>query len=647
MHSPCITLVCYMTQTLLPPKPTLRAPAPFAEESQSRPWHYVLLAVLLIILAALLIYPICLILIAAVTKSAPIASINAATTQVAATQPLKTHTILTLDWLQKAFTTDVVRTKLLNSLALGLVVTLLCNLISFPLALLSHRYTFPGKTLLSALVLVPLVLPPFVGAIGMRQLFGSFGAFTVLLQHLQLMGPHQGFNWLLHGGFWMLALLISLSLYPITYLNLQAALANIDPAMLEAAENLGGSRVGNFFKITLPLAMPGIFAGSALTFIWAFTELGTPLLLNYPFVISRSIFDELGANPSSSYGYAQVLIVLAVSVSVYLVGKRTLGRSAYAMTSKAAVAATTVTPGPIGSLLCICTFALIILLAVLPHLSVIAYSFTALAFEKTWVSLGGIEGETGWYRTMIPTRLTLTGYATVFTDPQMYRSIFNSIKYAGVSTLIDCVLGIAIAWVLIRTRVWGRALLDAFSMLPLAVPGLVMAFGYQALLGVPPYIPGIGYLWDGSPKALAVMNPFLILVIAYSMRRLPYLVRSTAGGLQQTSVTLEEAALNLGASPLRTLLQITLPLILANLIAGALLTFSFAMLEVSDSIVLAHSDASFPIAKALYALGNDSAAAASIRNACCLGSISMLLLIVTITAATAILGKRLGVIFRA
>ena len=104
-------------------------------------------------------------------------------------------------------------------------------------------------------------------------------------------------NWLGRGGFWALVGLITLGLYPIAYLNLQAALANIDPAMLEAAENLGGRRWTNFSAdCTLPLAMPGMFAGSTIIFIWAFTELGTPLLLDYRKVVSRSIWDDSGAD---------------------------------------------------------------------------------------------------------------------------------------------------------------------------------------------------------------------------------------------------------------------------------------------------------------------------------------------------------------
>jgi len=541
-----------------------------------------------------------------------------------------------MTWVLAALQNDLFRRQLLTSLALAVVVTLMCNVIAFPLALIGRYFDFRGKGFLGGLVLVPLILPPFVGAIGMRQLLGTFGSLTVLLQHVGLMNPHEGVNWLAEGGFWALAVLISLGLYPIAYLNLQAALANIDPAMLEAAQNLGGRRLRNFFRITLPLAMPGVFAGSTLIFIWAFTELGTPLLLQYREVVSRSIWDDLAATTggNSPMGYAKVVIVLVISVSAYLVGKTTLGRSAHAMTSKAAVATVTQRVGGLKAVLAALPFVLVSVVAMLPHVGVIFYSVTAIATEQAVGPAGGAE-KFGWYRTVLPDRYTLEGYRAVFQTPEIYGAIWNSIKYASVATVIDIVLGVAIAWVLVRTTIKGRWLLDALAMLPLAVPGLVMAFGFIALLSQTGWI------------GLLQLGPFPVLATAYAVRRLPYLVRSAAGGLQQTSVTLEEAAANMGASPWRVLWKITLPLILANLVAGSLLTFSFAMLEVSDSMILAQLQKFYPITKMIYVLGTDMSGAANVRNACALGVIAMGFMTATLIAAAMLMGKKLGAVFRA
>jgi iron(III) transport system permease protein len=594
--------------------PTPATPPAFQRrEHTASPRQYALLYSLLAILAFLMLYPL-------------FASVGAAFTD---------NGHFSTFWFRSALANPTFRGQLLNSLLLACVVTLLCNLIAFPLALIGQHFDFRGKLFWSSLVLAPMILPPFVGAVGLRRLLGNFGSLTVLLQHLGILSPHEGINWLTAGGFWALAALMSLGLYPIAYLNLQASLANIDPAMLEAARNLGGRRYYNFRRITLPLAMPGIFAGSTLVFIWAFTELGTPLMIQYPNVVSRAIWDNVAGvtEGRSSLGFAQVLIVLAISVTVYILGKVTLGKAGHAMTSKAAVAATATRLRGTHALLAALPFAAVTALALLPHLGVVLYSFTAIAIEPA--SGWGTPGEFGWYRTVLPSRFTLEGYRAVLDTPEIYTSILNSIRYAGVATLINLILGIAIAWVLVRTRARGRAALDGLAMMPLAVPGIVMAFGFIAVINQW----GLGEAFKNGP--------FWVLVIAYSVRRLPYLVRSAAGGLEQTSVTLEEAAANLGAGPWRVLRQITVPLILANLIAGGLLTFSFAMMEVSDSLILAQLPKHYPITKMINVLGNDMGGPANVRNACALGVLAMLFMTAMIVGARMLMGKKMGAIFRA
>jgi iron(III) transport system permease protein len=191
-----------------------------------------------------------------------------------------------------------------------------------------------------------------------------------------------------------------------------------------------------------------------------------------------------------------------------------------------------------------------------------------------------------------------------------------------------------IAWLLTRRRIPGAGLLDALAMLPLALPGLVLAFGYVA--GFDFKVPWL------NPRE----NPTLLLIISYSVRRLPYVVRSAYAGFQQTSITLEEASANLGAGPFRTLRRVTLPLITAHLVAGAVLTFSFAMLEVSDSLILAMRERYYPITKTIYALmGRIEPDAPSV--ACALGVVGMVILGASLLVAGRILGRKMGQLFRA
>ncbi|PAZ00132.1 MAG: ABC transporter permease [Spartobacteria bacterium AMD-G4] len=524
----------------------------------------------------------------------------------------------TIDYIAEVFRNPLYVEGLWNSLQMGVWSTLLAALIAIPLAWMSDRFLFPGKFLLGALVLVPMVMPPFVGAIGIKQILGQQGALNALLEDIGLLDPAYPVDWLGEGRIWGVIVLNALHLYPILYLNVLAALANVDPAMEEAAENLGCTGFRKFRRVTLPLIMPGIFAGGTIVFIWSFTELGVPLMFDFTRVTSVQIFygiKDIGGNP---FPFALVVVLLCSTVLIYAASKFFFGRDSHAMMAKATSQGGPRQAGFAMGLVCSGLFGLVTFLAVLPHIGVIMVAFS-----------------TDWYQTILPGGWTLSHFESALGHNLTLPSIQNSLKYAGLATILDLFLGVAIAYVVVRTRLAGRQILDAMSMLPLAVPGLVLAFGYLAM--------------TQEGKIFSFLNPtvdpLIILVIAYSVRRLPYVVRSAAAGFQQTSVTLEEAAQNLGCPPLRTLRRITLPLIAANLLAGGLLAFSFAMLEVSDSLILAQKQQDFPITKAIYELYQLLGEGRFVASA--LGVWAMAFLAVTIIGTSLILGKKLGAIFRA
>ena len=524
---------------------------------------------------------------------------------------------VTLDYIFEVFRNPIYLEGLWNSFLMGVFSTFLAMLIALPLAFMSDRYLFPGKGILGAAILVPMILPPFVGAIGVKQILGQQGALNAVLEGVGLMDPGAPIDWLGQSRLWGVIIMNALHLYPILYLNVVAALANVDPAMEEAAENLGCTGLRKFRKITLPLIMPGLFAGGTIVFIWAFTELGVPLMFEFNRVTSVQIFfgiKDLGGNP---FPYALVAVLLFFTVLMYAGSKMLFGRSAHAMMAKATSQGGPRQIGWLGSLICTVFFSVVTFLAVLPHLGVILVAFS-----------------TDWYQTVLPTGWTLQHFENALGHNLALPSIRNSLKYAGLATLLDLILGVAIAYVVVRTRLAGRQILDAMAMLPLAVPGLVLAFGYLAMTQE-------GKLFGFMNPAV---DPLMILVIAYAVRRLPYVVRSAAAGFEQTSVTLEEAAQNLGCPPLRAMRKITLPLIAANLLAGGLLAFSFAMLEVSDSLILAQRMSDFPITKAIYELYQLLGEGRFMASA--LGVWAMAFLAVSILGATILLGKKLGAIFR-
>jgi iron(III) transport system permease protein len=527
----------------------------------------------------------------------------------------------TARYLLEAFEHPLYREGLINSLWVAVATTAASTALGVPLAFVASRYRFAGKRLWTGLILVPLILPPFVGAIGLKNLLDIRGSVNILLQNIGVLGsgPDDTIDWLGQSGVWGVVIMETLHLYPILFLNVQAALANIDPSLEESARNLGASGWRTFWRVTLPLARPGVFAGATIVFIWSFTELGTPLMLNYTEVLPVQVFDFFRVESAviDPQAFALVIVLLGTSVGLYLMGKVVLGRQPVAMVSKAARAGSEQGLGLVGTGLATAMFGLITLLAILPHIGVVLDSVSRV-----------------WTGTVLPGRYTVSHYVDAM-DPEYAAlpSIVNSLKYSICAMGLDLMLGLAIAYLLVRCSIRGRDLLDGLAMLPLAVPGLVIAAGYIAITRSGRFLEPIGPWKD----------PTLLLIIAYAVRRLPYVVRSAVAGLQQTSVELEEAARSLGATPLRTIRRITLPLIAANLIAGALLSFSFAMLEVSDSLMLAGDVAYYPITKAIYAM---MSIADTVGIATAMGVMGMLLLTGTILAASLLMGRRLGAMFR-
>lgn len=523
----------------------------------------------------------------------------------------------TLVYIAEIFKNPIYVEGLINSFYMGLFTTLLSLLIALPLALMANHWDFKGKEILNSLILVPLILPPFVGALGIRQILGQAGVFNSFLIDLGLMDANAPHDWLGEGQLLGVVLMNALHLYPIAYLNISAALANVDPAMEEAAENLGCHGIRRLSRITLPMIMPGVFAGATIIFIWSFTELGVPLIFDFSRVTSVQIFHGIKDLSGNPFPYALVVLMLLASVFFYLIGKWLFGRDIGASSGRAATGRVLKQASPMANLLCIGSFVFVTGLAILPHIGV-----TLLSLSEQW------------YGSILPRHWTNQHYLDALGHPLTLNSIGNSLKYASLATGVNVILGTAIAYVVVRTKLPGRQFLDATAMLPLAVPGLVLAFGYLAMTREGQFF---DFLVLGE-------NPMIILIIAYAVRRLPYVVRSAAAGFQQTSVTLEEAAQNLGCPPLKALTKVTLPLIAANLIAGGLLAFSFAMLEVSDSLILAEQQQYFPITKAIYALVTSLGNGPHLASA--LGVWAMAFLAVTIVGAGVILGKKLGALFR-
>jgi iron(III) transport system permease protein len=509
------------------------------------------------------------------------------------------------------------RTSLLNSFEIATLTTLATALISVPLALLFTRMRFPGRDWLQPLLLAPLILPPFVGALGIKHLFARFGTVNLLLDHAGLVPLRTPIDWLGAGGFSGIVILEVLHLFPILTLSASAALAGIDSSLLEAAANLGAGPWRRFRTITLPLARPGIFGGACLVFIGAFTDLGTPLIFNFSATVPTQIFTASVDPNGEQVGNAFVITTLAL-VFVFFLLVRRFGQGEAMSVRIAPGALVPELAGARGWLVTLGVSAWL-LLAILPHLGVLLTSFADR-----------------WFFTVLPSRWSTEFYRQVFTDRLTAGAVGNSLLYSGLSAVLDLVLGLAIAHLLTRTEFRGKAVLDAFAMLPLALPGIVHAF---ALLETFNLQGAFGWI---NPRN----NPVFLIVVAYALRRLPYMVRAAHAGYQQSSVALEEASASLGAGRWRTFTRITLPLLAPSLLAGLILTFCFAMLEVSDSLLLAMEARFAPITRAIYEVtGRPSPDSAGL--ACALGVLAMGILAGGLFVGSRLMGRRLGSFFRA
>ena len=522
-----------------------------------------------------------------------------------------------LDW---KVMTEVCRNQLYlegiwNSLRISVVTTLFVFLFSFPLALLYDRYEFPWKGACPALMMAPMILPPFVGALGFQQILGHYGVLNTILVHFSI-APIDFLGG--DGKFWSICVMEALHLYPIVYLNLVTALANQDPQLMDAARNMGISPWDRFRRITLPLTKPGILAGGSIVLIWSFTELGTPLMFGYNTVTPVQVFNgitELGTNPSA---YTLVIVMLVFSTLLYLFARLMLGTSNDSFTAKGnSGAGAKALPGwkrylPTG-IFCLFTF-----ITILPHLALI---LTA--------------GSESWYRTVLPLRYSLIHFQNALSDKLVAPSIVNSIEYSLIATVLAVVAGFLAAWWAKRSNSFLGKIFDLTAMLPLMIPGIVLAVGFLGM--------SIRYSW--AQKIFdPINNPVLLISAAYAIRRVPYVLRAAASGLEQTPIELESAARNMGGRPFAVLWKISLPLIAANLLVGGLFAFSFSMLEVSDSLLLAQKTEFYPITKAIFELSQYFGSGPCVAAA--FGVWAMAFLAAALIAASAMLGKKLGALFR-
>ena len=508
---------------------------------------------------------------------------------------------------------------IVNSLLLAGGVTVACALVAYPLAHLQARTTFKYQGILGGLLLAPLVMPPFVGAIGLRRILAKYGTVNLVLMKLGCMDRGHPIDWLYQHRLLGCTLVMALHFYPLLYLNLAAAISNIDPSLIESARSLGMSRWRIFWRVIFPLSRPGLIAGGSLVFIGAFTDLGTPLIFGYQETVARQIYALANEQVSNPAAPALVAVVTALVLLLFALARWSSGRSVESggVKGQTRAAANPLRGWQAGG--AIGLHGAVIAFALLPHCAVLLAAL----------------GES-WFMTPLPPHYTFANITEALANPVAAQGMSNSLKYALASTAIDVVLGLACAWAIVRRGGIGGRIIDALSLAPLAIPGLVLAFGY---------VGAYAQIYSAPKSFLGIqLGVGYFLILSYAVRRLPYTVRSCVAGLEQTPRSLEEAAGSLGATPAAVLRKITLPLVVANVVAGGILAFSFAMLEVSDSIVLAVKPEDFPLTKAIYVVFGNPGNGDQLASA--LGLVALIFLMVSLLAAGTFIGRKWGQMFK-
>ncbi|ALM54489.1 ABC transporter permease [Halomonas huangheensis] len=473
---------------------------------------------------------------------------------------------LTLNNFIDFFNASLFRESFVNSLYVSAMSVVFATFIAMPLAYFTSRFNFAGSALIQTLGIIPLIMPPFVGAVAMQLFFGGNGSINLLLDQ------YFGFTVPFMDGLNGVILVQSVHFFPFILINLSTSLKNIDRSMEEAALNLGSSGMRLFRRIVFPLGMPGYVAGASLVFLKVFDDLGTPLLLNVNNMLAPQAYlriSSVGISDPIGYVISVILVVFSI-FSLWLSFLAMKGKD-YATTQKGGGGLLKRDLSRWEQIGCYAVILIILAFVLAPHMALFMLSIASI-----------------WSYSPVPDGYTLDHYATVFEGAMGF--IKNTLLYAGLAGLIDVILGTAIAYVVWRTRIWGAKALDFVAMGAVAIPGVVLGIGYLRMF----------YSVDMPFSDVPLATFWGVIVIALAVRRLPYALRACVAALQQISVSLEEAAESLGASKRRTIRRIVVPLMTGGILAGFITSFATAAVELSATIMLVSSESDAPLAYGIY-----------------------------------------------
>jgi len=437
------------------------------------------------------------------------------------------------------------RGAIVNTLSIGATATVITTLIAVPMAFALARLPVRGKSAILAVAALPLVLPSFVSAYAIVLLLGNGGIVTRWLQGL---GADFGSIYGARG----IVLAYVLTLYPYVLLPTVAAFKAVDVSMEEAAQGLGSSPGRTVRTVILPIVLPAILAGALLVFIETLENFGVPFVLAEDLPIFaveafKLFIGETAPNPASA-GVLGVLLILTTTL-VLLVQRWFLNRRRFATNARQTPPLLGVGRGLQAAATLYCW--LIVLLALVPFFAIVVLSF--LEFRGP----------------VLHGNFSLANFASLFEKDM--RPFANTLVFASLAALCVTLIGVPVGYVVTRWRSGVATVLDVVATLPFAVAGTVLAIGFVVSFNA-------GFLvLTGGP---------LILIVAYTVRKVPFAVRSASAIVHQIDVSLEEASVSLGRSPLQTFLRVVVPLMLGGIVSGVVLTWVTVASELSATVVL-------------------------------------------------------------
>lgn len=451
----------------------------------------------------------------------------------------------TLEEFEKFFSKSYYFATLFNSFKLSITATLLAVAIGTPLAYIFSIYKIKGKRFLSMLIIIASMSAPFIGAYSWILLLGRNGVITSFLGNLGIHTPDIY-------GFGGIVLVMTMQLFPLVFLYVRGALKNVDNSLLEASKNLGCAGIKSFFKVVVPLIIPTILAASLLVFMRAFADFGTPMLIGegyrtFPVVLYNEFISEVGGD--DSFASAIAVIAILITTLVFLIQKYIANKKSFSLNALHPIEEKKAKSG-INALVHFFSY-LIVGIAVMPQCYVIYTSF-----KKT-------EGK------IFTEGHSLDSYKEAFS--KLGTSIQNTIIMPATALAVIVLLAVLIAYLVVRRKNNITNLVDIISMIPFIVPGTVL---------------GIALLISFNKKPLLISGTMFIMVAALVIRRLPYTIRSSVAVLAQIPMSIEEAAISLGATKMKAFFRVTAPMMAGGILSGAILSWVTMISELSTAIIL-------------------------------------------------------------